>query len=171
MRRFVHRQRPDVAGRDYHCDGLRLDAVHAIFDDSARPHPRTAGRRGRRLGGRSRAGRCSCWRRATSTTPASCARPTLGGLGLDAAWADEWHHALHAALSGDRSGYYEDFGSLRVAGQGSPPGVGVRRRVVKRTANASRAAHRSGCGAISSSCSPRTTTRSATAPSATAAAP
>ena len=35
-----------------------------------------------------------------------------GGLGIDATWADEWHHALHAALSGDRSGYYEDFGSL-----------------------------------------------------------
>ena len=35
-----------------------------------------------------------------------------GGYGLDAAWADEWHHALHAVLTGDRSGYYEDFGTL-----------------------------------------------------------
>jgi maltooligosyltrehalose trehalohydrolase len=35
-----------------------------------------------------------------------------GGYGLDAAWADEWHHALHATLTGDRSGYYEDFGPL-----------------------------------------------------------
>src|SRR5690606_31362635 len=35
-----------------------------------------------------------------------------GGYGLDAAWADEWHHALHAALCGDTSGYYEDFGPL-----------------------------------------------------------
>lgn len=35
-----------------------------------------------------------------------------GGYGLDASWADEWHHALHATLTGERSGYYEDFGSL-----------------------------------------------------------
>jgi maltooligosyltrehalose trehalohydrolase len=38
--------------------------------------------------------------------------PALGGYGLDASWADEWHHALHAVLTGERSGYYEDFGPL-----------------------------------------------------------
>jgi len=37
-----------------------------------------------------------------------------GGYGVDAAWADDWHHALHAALTGERSGYYADFGSLSV---------------------------------------------------------
>jgi maltooligosyltrehalose trehalohydrolase len=35
-----------------------------------------------------------------------------GGYGLAAAWADEWHHALHATLTGERSGYYADFGPL-----------------------------------------------------------
>jgi maltooligosyltrehalose trehalohydrolase len=40
--------------------------------------------------------------------------PEVGGLGIGSAWADDWHHALHAALSGDRSGYYEDFGSLEL---------------------------------------------------------
>src|SRR5689334_14396539 len=35
-----------------------------------------------------------------------------GGYGLAAAWADEWHHALHAVLTGERSGYYADFGPL-----------------------------------------------------------
>jgi maltooligosyltrehalose trehalohydrolase len=35
-----------------------------------------------------------------------------GGYGLDAAWADDWHHALHTVLTGERTGYYEDFGSL-----------------------------------------------------------
>src|ERR1022692_503861 len=35
-----------------------------------------------------------------------------GGYGLTASWADEWHHALHAALTGDVSGYYDDFGPL-----------------------------------------------------------
>src|SRR2546430_1509379 len=32
-----------------------------------------------------------------------------GGYGLDAAWADDWHHALHGAWTGERTGYYEDF--------------------------------------------------------------
>ena len=35
-----------------------------------------------------------------------------GGYGLDAAWADEWHHALHAVLTGETTGYYDDFGPL-----------------------------------------------------------
>ena len=35
-----------------------------------------------------------------------------GGMGLDAAWADEWHHALHATLTREKSGYYEDFGPV-----------------------------------------------------------
>jgi maltooligosyltrehalose trehalohydrolase len=35
-----------------------------------------------------------------------------GGYGLDAAWADDWHHALHATLTGEAGGYYEDFGPL-----------------------------------------------------------
>ena len=37
-----------------------------------------------------------------------------GGYGLDAAWADEWHHAVHAVLTGERSGYYADFGSFEL---------------------------------------------------------
>ena len=38
--------------------------------------------------------------------------PSLGGLGLDSAWTDDVHHALHAAITGEREGYYADFGSL-----------------------------------------------------------
>ncbi len=38
--------------------------------------------------------------------------PEVGGYGLDASWADEWHHALHAVLTGERAGYYADFGTL-----------------------------------------------------------
>jgi maltooligosyltrehalose trehalohydrolase len=40
-----------------------------------------------------------------------------GGYGLDSAWADEWHHALHAVLTGERIGYYADFGSLDLLGK------------------------------------------------------
>ena len=35
-----------------------------------------------------------------------------GGYGLDAQWSDDFHHALHAVLTGERDGYYADFGSL-----------------------------------------------------------
>ena len=97
--------------RDYHADGLRLDAVHALADESAThvlEQLATAvgtlsGELGRRL-----------WLVAESdlNAPRFVRTPSLGGYGLDAAWADEWHHALHAALTGERDGYYEDFGSL-----------------------------------------------------------
>jgi maltooligosyltrehalose trehalohydrolase len=38
--------------------------------------------------------------------------PEAGGYGLDAAWSDDFHHALHSALTGETAGYYEDFGGL-----------------------------------------------------------
>src|SRR5712691_8103479 len=62
--------------RDYHLDGLRLDAVHA-FDDHRLVTSREA-----------------------------------GGYGLTAQWSDDFHHAVHAAITGERQGYYSDFGSM-----------------------------------------------------------
>jgi maltooligosyltrehalose trehalohydrolase len=96
--------------RDYHCDGLRLDAVHAITDTSAVHVLAELGAAVDELA-------------ATLDRPLFViaesdlndpvfVRPRPEGYGLDAAWADEWHHALHAALTGERDGYYEDFGSL-----------------------------------------------------------
>jgi maltooligosyltrehalose trehalohydrolase len=38
--------------------------------------------------------------------------PERGGLGLDAQWSDDFHHAVHAAITGERLGYYEDFGEV-----------------------------------------------------------
>ncbi|HET9690588.1 MAG TPA: malto-oligosyltrehalose trehalohydrolase [Acidimicrobiales bacterium] len=96
---------------DYHVDGLRLDAVHAIIDLSALPILEElacavddlAGHLGRPL-----------WLIAESdrNDPRLVAAPEAGGFGLTATWDDEWHHALHSALTDDRSGYYEDFGPL-----------------------------------------------------------
>ncbi len=97
--------------RDYHCDGLRLDAVHAITDDSA-THILE------QLSGEVAALAASQGRPLFLAAESDLNDPRFvrgtdaGGYGLDAAWADEWHHALHATLTGDRSGYYEDFGPL-----------------------------------------------------------
>ncbi|HEX3394018.1 MAG TPA: malto-oligosyltrehalose trehalohydrolase [Acidimicrobiales bacterium] len=97
--------------RDYHVDGLRLDAVHAIVDTSAvhvveevadAVH-RLAADLGRRA-----------WVVAESdlNDPRVVRGPELGGWGCDAQWSDDFHHALHALLTRERTGYYADFGSL-----------------------------------------------------------
>jgi maltooligosyltrehalose trehalohydrolase len=97
--------------RDYHCDGLRLDAVHAIADDSATHILEELGAEVAALA--ASLGRPLFLVAESDLNDPRFVRGTdAGGYGLDAAWADEWHHALHATLTGDRSGYYEDFGPL-----------------------------------------------------------
>jgi len=97
--------------RDYHVDGLRLDAIHAIADESpvhileeiaAEVHSAAAGL------GRS----TYVIAEADRKDPRLVEDRAAGGYGLDAAWADHWHHALHAALTGETAGFYSDFGSL-----------------------------------------------------------
>jgi maltooligosyltrehalose trehalohydrolase len=97
--------------RDYHCDGLRLDAVHAIADDSATHILEQLGSEVAALAANQ--GRpLFLVAESDLNDPRFVRGVEAGGYGLDAAWADEWHHALHAALTGDRSGYYQDFGPL-----------------------------------------------------------
>ncbi len=99
--------------RDYHCDGLRLDAVHAIKDDSALTVlEQLAGRISRLAAHLGRP--LFLIAESDRNDPAYVRPPVAGGLGLDTAWADEFHHALHAALTGETSGYYSDFGSLHL---------------------------------------------------------
>ena len=97
--------------RDYHADGLRLDAVHAIADESATHVLEQLASGVRDLAGE--VGR-PLWLMPESdlNAPRFVRSPAEGGYGLDASWADEWHHALHAVLAGDTAGYYHDFGSL-----------------------------------------------------------
>jgi maltooligosyltrehalose trehalohydrolase len=97
--------------RDYHCDGLRLDAVHAITDDSATHILEQLAAEVAALA--AHLGRSAFLIAESDLNDPVFVRSTdAGGYGLDAAWADEWHHALHATLTGDRSGYYQDFGPL-----------------------------------------------------------
>jgi maltooligosyltrehalose trehalohydrolase len=99
--------------RDYHCDGLRLDAVHAIVDESALHVLEQMAVRVSELS--AQVGRpLFLIAESDLNNPRFVRSREAGGLGLDAAWADEWHHALHAAFTGDVSGYYEDFGSMEL---------------------------------------------------------
>jgi maltooligosyltrehalose trehalohydrolase len=97
--------------RDLHADGLRLDAVHAIVDESATHVLEQLSGAVRALS--AEVGR-PLWLIAESdlNAPRFVRPPDQGGYGLDASWADEWHHALHAVLTGERDGYYADFGPL-----------------------------------------------------------
>jgi len=97
--------------RDYHCDGLRLDAVHAIVDQSATHILEALAVEVGALA--AHAGRpLFLVAESDLNDPRFVRSRDAGGYGLAAAWADEWHHALHATLTGDLGGYYEDFGPL-----------------------------------------------------------
>ena len=97
--------------RDYHCDGLRLDAVHAIVDTSAihllEEISTSVHALSRELGR-------TLWVIAESdlNDPRVVTAPEHGGHGCDAQWSDDFHHAMHAALTGEVSGYYADFGRV-----------------------------------------------------------
>ncbi len=99
-----------------HCDALRLDAVHAIYDFSARhilaELAEVAADCGQRLG-RS----FHLIAESDLNDPRLIRSPALGGYGLDAQWSDDFHHALHTVLTGERHGYYEDFGALESLAQ------------------------------------------------------
>jgi maltooligosyltrehalose trehalohydrolase len=96
----------------FHIDALRLDAVHAIVDQSARPFLQELAEavhaRGTRLGRR-----VHVIAESNLNDPRLLRQPERGGYGLDAQWSDDFHHSLHALLTGERAGYYRDFGTLR----------------------------------------------------------
>jgi maltooligosyltrehalose trehalohydrolase len=97
--------------RDYHCDGLRLDAVHAIEDSSAIHVVEELAAAVRALSGL--VGRPLFVVAESDLNDPRTVRPAAaGGWNVDAVWADEFHHALHSVLTGEQDGYYADFGSL-----------------------------------------------------------
>jgi maltooligosyltrehalose trehalohydrolase len=97
---------------EYHIDALRLDAIHGIVDTSAVPFLRELGLAVADLGERRRR-TLTLIAESDLNDPRVVQPPVVGGLGLDSAWCDDLHHSAHAALTGEREGYYADFGSLR----------------------------------------------------------
>ena len=97
--------------RDYHADGLRLDAVHAYFDTSATPFLEQLAREVGEL-------ETQMGRHLVLIAESDLNDPRLlwpverGGFGLDAQWDDDFHHSLHAVLTGEHQGYYSDFGMV-----------------------------------------------------------
>lgn len=94
---------------EFHVDALRLDAVHAILDFSAQPFLQELAGAIKRLA--DRLGRPIHVIAESALNDARLLRPPeLGGFGLDAQWNDDLHHALHSVVTGERRGYYGDFG-------------------------------------------------------------
>jgi maltooligosyltrehalose trehalohydrolase len=102
--------------RDFHADGLRLDAVHAlvdttaihIFEELSAETDALSQELGRPL---------SLIAESDLNDPRLITPRDRGGLGMTAQWDDDIHHAIHAAVSGERQGYYADFGSLETLAQ------------------------------------------------------
>ena len=101
---------------DFRIDALRLDAVHTLLDDSER-HLLAE------LSDEVAARSATLGRPLTLVAESDLNDPRMieptdtGGLGMDAQWADDIHHAIHALVSRETAGYYVDFGSVDVLAQ------------------------------------------------------
>ncbi len=96
---------------EYHADGLRLDAVHAIFDFGAR-HILSAIKEAAEDSARRVGHTVHLIAESDLNDPRLLLPPERGGYGLDAQWSDDFHHAVHTQLTGERQGYYRDYGGV-----------------------------------------------------------
>ncbi len=95
---------------DYHIDALRLDAVHAMHDMSAKPFLQELAERTKAFAEERKKPHHLI--AESDLNDARVIRPReLGGYGLDVVWCDGYHHAVHSLLTGEGGGYYVDFGS------------------------------------------------------------
>jgi maltooligosyltrehalose trehalohydrolase len=98
--------------RDFHVDALRLDAVHALVDSS--PVHVLAQLSAEVVDLSAELGRPLTLIAESDLNDPVMITPRDAGYGLDAQWDDDVHHALHSALTGERQGYYCDFGPMSV---------------------------------------------------------
>ncbi len=96
---------------EFHLDGLRLDAADTVVDQGAMhllEELAAVVHRQAELLGR----RVSVIAESAANDPRFVRSPVVGGYGLDAQWNDDFHHAVHVALTGEQNGYYADFGGV-----------------------------------------------------------
>jgi len=98
--------------REFHVDGLRLDAVHALVDESAVHLLEQLAVEAESLSVHLQRP-LSLIAESDLNDPKLVTPRAAGGYGLDAQWDDDIHHALHCAVSGERQGYYADFGTMQ----------------------------------------------------------
>jgi maltooligosyltrehalose trehalohydrolase len=91
---------------EFHVDALRVDAVHAIIDQSAEPFLRDLTTAVRETGRR-----VYTIAESNLNDPRVIAPMESHGLGFDSQWSDDLHHALHTLLTGEKSGYYVGYGA------------------------------------------------------------
>jgi maltooligosyltrehalose trehalohydrolase len=120
VRRYVL-DNADMWFRDFHVDALRLDAVHALVDTSDKHILQELSEETDALSAFLR-------RPLTLIAESDLNDPKLitpreaGGYGLTAQWSDDYHHSVHVALTGETTGYYEDFASLEALAKTSTKG-------------------------------------------------
>jgi maltooligosyltrehalose trehalohydrolase len=97
---------------NFHIDALRLDAIHGIFDTSAIPFLAELSKEVDAFA--AKAGRTISLIAESDLNDARVLRPRCqGGFEMASQWSDDFHHSVHTLLTGENSGYYEDFGEAR----------------------------------------------------------
>jgi maltooligosyltrehalose trehalohydrolase len=97
---------------EFHMDALRLDAIHAIIDPSARSFLEELGV-ACHAAGEKMDRQVFVIAENNRNDPRVVRSREMGGRGLDSEWNDDFHHALHAVLTGERNGYYVDYGGIQ----------------------------------------------------------
>lgn len=98
--------------REYHIDALRLDAIHAIYDLGAKHFLEELAENVTELSNQQ--GRKLYLIAESDLNDPKVIRPVeVGGVGMDAQWSDDFHHALHTLLTNDQIGYYQDYGQCQ----------------------------------------------------------
>jgi maltooligosyltrehalose trehalohydrolase len=98
--------------KSYHIDALRLDAIHGIYAFSAKHFLEEMAEKVERLGNET--GKKFYLIAESDLNDVRVIRPReRGGYGIDAQWSDDFHHALHALVTGEQQEYYRDFGRLQ----------------------------------------------------------